>query len=134
MKISCRIAGHGKWRFLFSFVAHCAEDHLWEEWDKWLLLDIGVRTPPLRTLCARPDKEWSGTTGGGMGILLMRQKAIWMKMEEVFNTTSGQTRVENIDTMIVQIMDIREALCPKSMSQLAIHLSKKALATDQSWK
>ena len=111
---------------MFNVVADCDEGHLWEEWDKELLLDTGVRTPPLRTLCARPDKEWRGTTGGGMRMLLMRRKAIWMKMEEVFNTTNGQTREAKADAMIVEIRAIREGLRPKSMSQLAIHLSKKA--------
>ena len=69
-----------------------------------------------------------------MRILLMQQKTIWMKMEEVFNTTSGQIRVAKIDAMIVKIRAITEGLCPKPMSQLEIHLSKKVSATEQSWE
>ena len=111
---------------MFNFFADCDEAHLWEEWDKGLLLDTGVRTPPLRTLCARPDKEWRGTTGGGMRMLLMRRKAIWRKMDEVVNAANGQSREDRINAMIGEIGAIREGLRPKSMSQLAIYLNKKA--------
>lgn len=96
MVFSCRIAVHGKWRFLFNFVADRDESHLWEEWDKGLLLGTGVRTPTLRILYSQPDKEWRGTTGGGMRIFLIQRKAIWMKMEEVLNSKNGLTRESKI--------------------------------------
>ena len=51
-----------------------------------------------------------------------------MKIEEVFNTTNGQTREAKIDAMIGGIRAIREGLRPKSMSQLAIHFKQEGLS------
>ena len=116
----CRIAVHEKWRMLFNFVTYCDEVHSWEERDKSLLPATGIRTPPLRATCARPDNELRGTAGGGVRMLLMQRKAIWVKIEEVFNTVNGQILQEKVYSMVGGISAIRVGLCTRSMSQLAI--------------